>query len=367
MLTMPDINSEMSAIPQLVSSLSNSFGAFYVSLLLAAILYGFTSLQLVIYIQSQWKYDRVVYRIMTDLKVVLLWLLDTIHVTFISHMLYYYLISNFANPPALSVIVWSFKGENIMTMIIILSVHCLYVHRLWILGKGRNRILSLVQVVTITLLLGLSMREHISRNLYDKFQTNIEGLKFNCTRYLEMLTWEPITVLSVLAFNDFLVASSMCYLLALSRTGFSKTDTTIKRIALYVCGSGCLTSICSLTAIITCAVMPDNSINLAIDFLLSKLYVNSFMALLNSRSQAECFGDATLSTFGAAPHPVKGQDKEHQTYLGVQFEGRQPRQTLCTNAPCCKEDAGSPLNLDSPNSTYQGSFQNYLPISALTL
>ncbi|EGN99102.1 hypothetical protein SERLA73DRAFT_181919 [Serpula lacrymans var. lacrymans S7.3] len=351
MLTMPDINSEMSAIPQLVSSLSNSFGAFYVSLLLAAILYGFTSLQLVIYIQSQWKYDRVVYRIM----VVLLWLLDTIHVTFISHMLYYYLISNFANPPALSVIVWSFKGENIMTMIIILSVHCLYVHRLWILGKGRNRILSLVQVVTITLLLGLSMLQ-----LHAMSQ---------CYLYsdLEMLTWEPITVLSVLAFNDFLVASSMCYLLALSRTGFSKTDTTIKRIALYVCGSGCLTSICSLTAIITCAVMPDNSINLAIDFLLSKLYVNSFMALLNSRSQAECFGDATLSTFGAAPHPVKGQDKEHQTYLGVQFEGRQPRQTLCTNAPCCKEDAGSPLNLDSPNSTYQGSFQNYLPISALTL
>ncbi|EGO22087.1 hypothetical protein SERLADRAFT_409723 [Serpula lacrymans var. lacrymans S7.9] len=251
---MSDIYSELSAIPQLLPSLNDSFGAFYIGLLLAAILYGFTNLQLALYLQTQWKQDPVVYRIMTNLKVVLLWLLDTIHVACISHMLYYHLITNFANPLALLVIVWSFKAQIVITPLFTgqaLRDTSLYAHRLWILGKGWNRILCLIQ---------------------------------------DWAYWEPIAVLSVLASNDFLLATSMCYLLALSRTGFS--------------------NLCSLAVIITCAVMPNNFIYMAIDFSLSKLYVNSFIALLNSRSHAERFGDATISALGDVRHPVKYQDDE---------------------------------------------------------
>ncbi|EGN99101.1 hypothetical protein SERLA73DRAFT_181917, partial [Serpula lacrymans var. lacrymans S7.3] len=190
-------------------------------------------------------------------------------------------------------------------MIIVFSVHCLYAHRLWILGKGRNRILSVIQVVVVALDTGFSIF--------------LCYIIFQCHLYSDLRTvkWEPITVLSVLASNDFLLAASMCYLLALSRTGFSKTDTTIKRIVVYVCSSGCLTSLCSLAAIIACAVMPNNAISPAIEFLLSKLYVNSFIALLNSRSHAEHFGDVSMSTLVSVSHPVKCQDDEERRTFGV--------------------------------------------------
>ncbi|EGN99053.1 hypothetical protein SERLA73DRAFT_181843 [Serpula lacrymans var. lacrymans S7.3] len=231
-------------------------------------------------------------------------------------MLYYHLITNFANPLALSIIVWSFKMQYIITVVIIFFVHwcvfieylnkarqalrdtSLYAHRLWILGKGRNHILFLVQVVVIVLGSGLS--------------TFLCYVICQCRLYsdLWMVRWEPISALALLATNDVFVAASMWYLLVLSRTGFLKTDTIIKRLVIYVCASGSLTSIFSLASIITCAVMPDNSINLAVGLLLSKLYVNSFIALLNSRSHAKCFGDANMSTLGAVPHPVKCQDDE---------------------------------------------------------
>lgn len=38
-----------------------------------------------------------------------------------------------------------------------------------------------------------------------------------------------------------------------------------------------------MTAVITCAVMPKNFVFLSIEFIVIKLYVNSFMALMNAR------------------------------------------------------------------------------------
>ncbi|KAG1842973.1 hypothetical protein F4604DRAFT_1597085, partial [Suillus subluteus] len=81
----------------------------------------------------------------------------------------------------------------------------------------------------------------------------------------------------------YLIASSLCYLLATSRTGFSSTDSLVTKLASYTISTGCLTSVCSIIAVITCAVMPNNFIFLSIAFLVTKLYVNSFMALLNAK------------------------------------------------------------------------------------
>ncbi|KAI5985071.1 hypothetical protein EDD15DRAFT_2304331, partial [Pisolithus albus] len=40
--------------------------------------------------------------------VAVIWILDTLHVSFMCHMLYYYLITNYGNPTSLEYIVWSF-------------------------------------------------------------------------------------------------------------------------------------------------------------------------------------------------------------------------------------------------------------------
>ncbi|KAG2111421.1 hypothetical protein BD769DRAFT_70732 [Suillus cothurnatus] len=82
---------------------------------------------------------------------------------------------------------------------------------------------------------------------------------------------------------DFLIASSLCYLLISAKTGFAKTDITLRTLVRDIINTGCLTSMCSMACIITDAAMPNSFVFLGIEFLLSKLYVNSYMALLNAR------------------------------------------------------------------------------------
>ncbi|KAG1879085.1 hypothetical protein F4604DRAFT_1752822 [Suillus subluteus] len=57
--------------------------------------------------------------------------------------------------------------------------------------------------------------------------------------------------LGSITFADVIVASSLCYLLAISRTGFSSTDSLITKLMVYIINTGCLTSICSMVAVIT--------------------------------------------------------------------------------------------------------------------
>ncbi|KAG0692035.1 hypothetical protein DFH29DRAFT_972828 [Suillus ampliporus] len=46
-------------------------------------------------------------------------------------------------------------------------------------------------------------------------------------------------------------ASSLCYLLATSRTGFSSTDSLLTKLMAYTINTGCLTSVFSMAAVIT--------------------------------------------------------------------------------------------------------------------
>ncbi|KAG2065611.1 hypothetical protein BDR04DRAFT_162791 [Suillus decipiens] len=97
------------------------------------------------------------------------------------------------------------------------------------------------------------------------------------------LEWSAYMGLCTITFCDIAIASSLCYLLATSRTGFSSTDSLITKLMAYIIHTGCMTSICSVAAMITFAVMPPTFIFLAIEFLLAKVHVNSFLALLNAQ------------------------------------------------------------------------------------
>lgn len=108
---------------------------------------------------------------------------------------------------------------------------------------------------------------------YDvKFFKNLAGI-----------AWSIYLSLGAATFIDVIIASSLCYLLATSRTGFSSTDSFITKLVGYIISTGCLTSICSMSIIITSAVMPTNFIYIALQFLVTKLYANSFIAFLNAR------------------------------------------------------------------------------------
>ncbi|KAI6107471.1 hypothetical protein EDD16DRAFT_108237 [Pisolithus croceorrhizus] len=49
-------------------------------------------------------------------------ILDTLHVSFTCHMLYYYLITNYGVPTSLEYIVWSFPATALVNSLVIIVV-----------------------------------------------------------------------------------------------------------------------------------------------------------------------------------------------------------------------------------------------------
>jgi len=81
---------------------------------------------------------------------------------------------------------------------------------------------------------------------------------------------------------------------------------------LYVINTGVLTSFCSLTALALYAKYPDNLIFLAVEFPMTKLYVNAFLAMFNARRHLQAAMDKTMITtnrdaFGPVTVKIPGQ------------------------------------------------------------
>ncbi|KAG1723226.1 hypothetical protein EDB19DRAFT_2043850 [Suillus lakei] len=259
-------SSTQDLVPQL--QLANTFGALFIGVILAAVLFGVTNVQAFIYFRTHSGAGITFYK----LTVIWLWILDALHLVLIVHCIYFYLVINFANIGALTEIVWSSKLQTVVSVFSIFVEHLLYVHRIWIVSKGRSKALLIIVGIAVILNSGIAIVG--IWYVYQGVHTAADVIK---------IEWAVFMYLGTVAFIDILIASSLCYLLATSRTGFSRTDLFVTKLVSYIINTGCLTSICSMTAIITCAVMPKNYIFQAVEFLLLKLYVVSYIALLNAR------------------------------------------------------------------------------------
>ncbi|OAX34046.1 hypothetical protein K503DRAFT_474472 [Rhizopogon vinicolor AM-OR11-026] len=259
------MSSTQDLLPQV--DLGNTFGALFIGAAFAAILFGVSNVQAFIYFQTHKDTGMTFFK----LVVIGLWILDALHLAFVIHCIYYYLVTNYANFGALTEIVWSGKLQIALNMFTVWIVHFMYAYRIWIVSTGRSRVLPMTVGIIVILTLGVAIT------------VTYEVYKSHLFSDLARIEWSTLMYLSTVTFVDFVIASSLCYLLATSRTGFSSTDTFLTKLMVYTINTGCLTSICSMVALTTCAVMPNNLIYVALEFLVTKLYVNSFLALMNAR------------------------------------------------------------------------------------
>ncbi|KAG1861773.1 hypothetical protein DFJ58DRAFT_246500 [Suillus subalutaceus] len=259
--------------------IGRTFGALFIGVTIAAVLFGLSCVQSFVYFQTHRDPGTTFYK----LVVICLWILDALHLAFIVHCVYYYLVSNYANITAPMDVVWSFKLQILFEVLIIQGVHSLYLYRIWIVSQGRSRILPIIVGIVIMSNSGVAIA--------------LIWALYQCSMFSELnkIEWATFLTLGTITFADVVIASSLCYLLATSRTEFSSTNSLITRLMVYIINTGCLTSMCSMAAIITCAVMPTNFIFVAIEFLLAKLYVNSYLALLNARYYTEVNTDTNNS------------------------------------------------------------------------
>ncbi|OBZ74770.1 hypothetical protein A0H81_05693 [Grifola frondosa] len=265
-----------------MTELDSTIGAVFLGVLVSAVLFG--------------------------LSVCWLWLLDAFHLALSVHLVYYYLVINYANPSALLDIVWSFKVQIVVDAIVVVSVHTLYTIRLWQMLAIEDRLAPftvsdlsspwpcerdpelltnipntacgrrsrvrrvLPWLVSVLVFLGYGVAAILSYQIMDQFT---ELLK---TRWVTYVSLGSATII------DVVIASSLCFFLARCRTGLGGMDSTITVLMVYTLNTGVITSVCSLASIASMAIAPSTFVVIAIEFLVTKLYVNSFLAMFNARS-----------------------------------------------------------------------------------
>ncbi|KAG2065604.1 hypothetical protein BDR04DRAFT_162552 [Suillus decipiens] len=210
-------------IPQL--NIGSTFEALFIGVTISAVLFGLSNVQAFIYFQTYKDTGMAFYK----LAVIWLWILDALHLALIVHCIYYYLVINYTNFDALIGIVWSFKLSIVIQVVLIYSVHLLYIYRIWILSKGKSKSLPIAVGIVIILNSGVAIV--------------VFWAIYWCHIFSDLIKveWAVYMALASITFADIVIASTLCYLLATSRTGFSSTDSLIPKLMVYIINIGCLT------------------------------------------------------------------------------------------------------------------------------
>ncbi|KAH9941424.1 hypothetical protein B0H21DRAFT_753135 [Amylocystis lapponica] len=278
--------------------LGPTYGALFIGLSVSSILFGVTNIQTLAYFQ---RYPRDIP--WNKFAVAVLWILDATHLALCVYMVYFYLVIHYANPEMLLNIVWSFKAQIMLDVRLARAVtdlpHRLYTIRLWKLTAIDDQVMPLSTRNDIDISASPDVvasshgRRQLARKILPVSVTVLVLLGYvlcyevnKLERWVQLLEakWVTYFALGAASVIDLVVASSLCYFLARCRTGSQNMDSTITVLIVYTLNTGMITSICSLTAIAMMAVFPTTFIMIAIEFSLTKLYINSFMAMFNARS-----------------------------------------------------------------------------------
>ncbi|KAI6169751.1 hypothetical protein EDD17DRAFT_1748884 [Pisolithus thermaeus] len=266
-------------------------------------LYGITTLQTYLY-YMYYSEDS----LLVKLLVATIWILDSLHISFMCYMLYYYLIINYGVPTALAYIVWSYQVTVLINMLVIFAVQCFFAHKIHYLYHRKVRWFVTVPIMVLVIAavgFGLSpycffnfMRAILIKQIAAVFVTAIRNETSVLTR-----TWyygvTPSVGTAVLA--EILITVSLCVLLYDNglRSAVPRTKRLLNSLITYAANRCLLTSIVAIAELSVVRMTDDKMIasllnifqnadqqaawTMGLNFIIGKLYANSFLASLNTR------------------------------------------------------------------------------------
>ncbi|KAJ3566340.1 hypothetical protein NP233_g7067 [Leucocoprinus birnbaumii] len=246
------------------TTLDNTVGALFLGVLGAVFLFGITTLQTFWYYHLYPK-DSLLHKC----SVAVLWTLDTLHLALTIQAVYTYLVTGFGDRIAIDHILWSIKSlcdASVDT--------CLMVAVFWLtVGEYHRGIVK--YLVAFVLLGGFAIGVVLAYHVYH-VHTYTE---------LENVSWVIVAAFATSTGIDFVITAAMCYYLWKSQVPTSRLNSRILTVIQYSLGSGLFTSACSLSALFTYVLLPNTLVFLGLEFLLTKLYILSFLTMLNARKR----------------------------------------------------------------------------------
>ncbi|KAH9006229.1 hypothetical protein EDB86DRAFT_3070264 [Lactarius hatsudake] len=255
----------MAGTPPIVD-IRNSFGAAFVGLFVSTTLFGLTIAQTCIYF---WNYRK------RDPKPLMFFVgfvifMDALHTIVCTYAIYWYLIVNFGNVENLQYGMWALDLQVFLSTAIFISVQLYYARRVYIVSQSLIcPIIIVVSVFIVAFFATFFTAKEIALKRFSDFHSS---------------AWMSYIAFGATTVGDTLVATSMCWSLYRRKTGFARTDSIIMTSMAYSINSGLLTGLLSLAASISIVVSPTSMIWLAFFWAMSKCYVNSLLAMLNSRN-----------------------------------------------------------------------------------
>jgi len=200
-----------------------------------------------------------------------LWLLDTICTMLAMHVCYNYTVSHHARPLALLEIVWSLRVVVFLSGLLAFITHLFFAYRVHKLS-GHNALVSATIGVTAMIRIGFSTAAMV-----------LTWVMPNFARFLSLYSAIVSCTFGAAALSDIAVTACLFYFLCASEKPFSSSDSLFDKFLVYVINTGLLRSLVAVTALICIVTMKSNLVFIGVFFILSKMYTNSFMAVLNAR------------------------------------------------------------------------------------
>ncbi|KAK7050754.1 hypothetical protein R3P38DRAFT_3608857 [Favolaschia claudopus] len=271
--------------------LDNTLGTWLIGLILSSVLYGITCLQVYLYFTKSCSRDRIILKAF----VMGLFLLDTFHLSLVSHSMYSVVVTNFGDYVQLGIIPWSLLLQTAFGSFLSANVRLFYAWRIYIIS---NKFLLLPSVIVSRSLTYNCSEPDINPKgicsipafIFSVLYTQ-KGFEIKFFTLADRLFVRSALGLGFGAAADLLIAGTMIYYLSKNKTGFQKTNKAINMLVTYSLSTGALACVFALGDVIAvqfnslseAAAAPANLDQVPFFFILIRLHALSFMSILNSR------------------------------------------------------------------------------------
>jgi hypothetical protein len=262
------------------ATVDNTWGAAFLGLLVAAILYGITSLQVYVYF-TNYPNDPRRFKALT----VIVWILDSASLALVVNAMYGYLITDMLDPFARFRVNRSLNLDPAIMGILAFLTHGYLGTRVYIVCN-RSKIIAGMLALMACSSLTLAITSTV--------------VSFRFEFWAERAEMRPLalagTALCVIL--DGLIATILCVYLLKQRAIGKRVRRLVKRIIIFAINTGLASSILSIVNVVTFIALPNTMIFLGTNFIFTKVYANCLLANLNARDSLRGRGfvdDGTLS------------------------------------------------------------------------
>ncbi|KAI6106594.1 hypothetical protein EV401DRAFT_2213553 [Pisolithus croceorrhizus] len=261
-------------------------------------LYGITLLQTYVY-YMHYSGDALIVKFLVAATCIL----DTLHVSFVCHMLYHYLITNYGVPTSLEYIVWSWQASLIVNLLTILAVQFFFVHKIHYHCPHKVRWLVTAPILLLVVAhfasgIGpcLSFQRGILTVMREAVAIVVTFIDTNTSVLAQTWYYSAISSAATVTVAEILITVSLCVLLynGGSHAALPRTKRLVNTIIVYA-ANRCLLTVLVVVGELAADVDQQASWSMGLNFVLGTLYTNSLLASLNSREYLLSQGSTAMS------------------------------------------------------------------------